>query len=143
MTIVLQSLLGGALIGAAAAGLILLNGRIAGISGILAGATSARPHAWQWAFLAGLIGTGVAAGLAGHPAAAALENQTVLRLGLAGLLVGIGTHLGGGCTSGHGVCGLANLSPRSLAAVITFMGVAGLVVYATRHLGLFPQLGST
>jgi hypothetical protein len=140
MTIVLQSLLGGALIGASAAGLILLNGRIAGISGILAGATWARPQAWQWAFLAGLIATGVAASLAGHPAAAALREQTFWRLALAGLLVGLGTRLSGGCTSGHGVCGLANLSPRSLVAVITFMGVAGLVVYATRHLGLLAQL---
>lgn len=134
MTIILQSLLGGALIGGSAAGLLLVNGRIAGISGLLAGATSPRPRAWQWAFLAGLVATGVAASLVGRPVPAALQGQGFTVLALAGLLVGLGTRLGGGCTSGHGVCGLGNLSPRSLVAVATFMTMAGLVVFATHHL---------
>jgi uncharacterized membrane protein YedE/YeeE len=140
MAIILQSLLGGALIGASAAGLLLVNGRIAGISGILAGATSLRPQAWQWAFLAGLVATGLAAGLLGRPAPAALHGQGFAVLALAGLLVGVGTRLGGGCTSGHGVCGLGNLSPRSLLATATFMTVAGLVVFAIRHLAPVRQV---
>jgi len=134
MHIILQSLFGGVLIGASVAGLLLVNGRIAGVSGILAGATSPRAESWQWAFLAGLVATGLAARLIGHPAPAALQGQSLLVLALAGLLVGVGTRLGGGCTSGHGVCGLGNLSVRSLTATLTFMSVAGLVVFATHHL---------
>ena len=140
MSIILQSLLGGALIGGSAAGLLLVNGRIAGISGILTGATSIRPQAWQWAFLLGLIATGLLASLLGRPAPAALHAEGVPILVIAGLLVGLGTRLGGGCTSGHGVCGLANLSPRSLVATATFMAVAGLVVFATHHLSPVRQL---
>jgi uncharacterized protein len=140
MSIILQSLLGGALIGGSAAGLLLVNGRIAGISGILSGATAPRPRAWQWAFLAGLVATGAVASLTGHPAPAALRGQGFAALALAGLLVGLGTRLGGGCTSGHGVCGLGNLSPRSLVATATFMTVAGLVVFATHHLAPVSQV---
>lgn len=140
MSIILQSLLGGALIGASVAGLLLVNGRIAGVSGILAGATSPRPEAWQWAFLAGLAATGLAARLIGHSAPAALRGESLPVLAVAGLLVGVGTRLGGGCTSGHGVCGLGNLSLRSLTATLTFMSVAGLTVFATRHLAPVRQL---
>lgn len=135
MHIILQSLLGGALIGASAAGLLLVNGRIAGISGILTEAMPPRPGAWQLAFLGGLVGTGVVARLAGLEAPAGLGAQGLPVLVAAGLLVGLGTRLGSGCTSGHGVCGLANLSPRSLVATLTFMAVAGAVVFATRHVG--------
>ena len=134
MNVFVQSLLGGALIGASAAGLLLVNGRTAGVSGILAGAASLRPGLWRWAFLAGLTGTGAAAALIGLPAPAGLEGQGLGMLALAGLLVGVGTRLGSGCTSGHGVCGLANLSLRSLVAVVVFMLVAGAVVFATHHL---------
>ncbi len=135
-----QSLLGGVLIGAATTGLLLVNGKIAGISGILSNATSRQAEGWQWAFLAGLVATGVAAAAAGSPTPAALRHPALWVLGLAGLLVGFGTRLSGGCTSGHGVCGLANLSPRSLAATVTFMGVAGLMVFATHHIEPIRQL---
>ncbi|MDD2704594.1 MAG: YeeE/YedE family protein [Acidocella sp.] len=128
-----KSLAGGLLIGAAASGLILVNGRIAGISGILAGATRRGAQGWQWAFLAGLLVAGALAALAGSPIPPALTQQGWPVLVLAGLLVGFGTRIGGGCTSGHGVCGLARLSPRSLAAVLVFMACAGLVVFVRRH----------
>jgi uncharacterized membrane protein YedE/YeeE len=134
MHIILQSLLGGGLIGASAAGLLLVNGRIAGVSGILADATALRPGLWRWGFLAGLVATGVAAGQLGIAVPAAFHNQSLWVLASAGLLVGVGTRLGSGCTSGHGVCGLANLSPRSLAATLVFMSVAGAVVFATHRL---------
>jgi uncharacterized membrane protein YedE/YeeE len=134
MSIILQSLLGGGLIGASAAGLLLVNGRIAGVSGVLADATALRPGLWRWGFLAGLVASGLAAGQLGLAAPAAFHDQSLWVLALAGLLVGVGTRLGSGCTSGHGVCGLANLSPRSLAATLVFMGVAGVVVFATHHL---------
>ncbi len=128
----LASAAGGALIGAAAALLWLTLGRIAGISGILAG-TLAPDRGWRLAFLAGLIGAPLGwALLAGAP-----ELQitaTPLTLIAAGLLVGFGTRLGSGCTSGHGVCGLARLSPRSMAATGIFMATAAAVVFAMRHL---------
>lgn len=133
MPIILQSLLGGVLIGAAAAGLLLVNGRIAGISGILAEATSPKASGWQWAFLAGLAATGVVAALSGRGAPAGLDAQSLPVLAAAGLLVGIGTRLSNGCTSGHGVCGLGALSPRSLVATVTFMSVAAAVVFVVRH----------
>lgn len=129
----LQSLIGGVLIGVASAGLLLVNGRIAGISGILGNAAALRPGLWRWAFLAGLIGAGIAAGLLGRTAPQALAGADVRLLALAGLLVGIGTQIGSGCTSGHGVSGLSNLSLRSLAATATFMLVAAATVFLTRH----------
>ncbi len=126
--------LGGVMIGAAAAGLLLVNGRIAGISGILGGAVGPGGKAWQWAFLGGLVGAGVAARLLGLITPPALSEESLGGLVLAGLLVGFGTRLGSGCTSGHGVCGLANLSRRSLVATLTFMLVAGVTVFVIRHL---------
>jgi hypothetical protein len=128
----LHALLGGLLIGAAASGLLLVNGRIAGISGILANATARGAQFWQWAFLAGLLAAGALRLHAAPPVALTSQNLAVLTV--AGLLVGFGTRLSGGCTSGHGVCGLARLSPRSLAAVLTFMAVAALTVFFRRHL---------
>lgn len=121
------------LIGAATAGLLLVNGHIAGISGIFARATQHGSAGWQWAFLAGLLAAGAGAALAGQKVPAALTGQSLPLLALAGVLVGLGTKLGNGCTSGHGVCGLARFSPRSLAAVLVFMGVAGLTVFIRRH----------
>ena len=118
----LLALLGGALIGSGSALLLLTHGRIAGISGIagglVQGATSDR--AWRLAFLAGLL---VAGGVAGRvlPAAIGAPVRTLAAIVAAGLLVGFGTRLGNGCTSGHGVCGLSRLSVRSLVAVATFM----------------------
>ena len=124
---------GGVLIGLAAVTLLALNGRIAGVSGILGGllsATTDRP--WRLAFVAGLpLGAAIVAGLThGLP-------QQILAppwlLVAAGLLVGVGTRLGSGCTSGHGICGLARRSPRSLAATLTFIGAGMLTVFIVRH----------
>ncbi len=130
-TTLVHALLGGLLIGAAASGLLLVNGRIAGISGILANAASRGAQLWQWAFLAGLLAAG-ALHLGAVPPVG-LRSQSLGVLVLAGVLVGLGTRLANGCTSGHGVCGLARLSPRSLAAVPVFMAVAALTVFLRRH----------
>jgi len=129
------SLAGGVLIGLAAAALILFNGRIAGISGIVGGLL--RPArgdvGWRLAFLLGLVGAPLVYGLA-----AALPEVTVEAGGptlvAAGLLVGVGTRYGAGCTSGHGVCGLSRQSPRSLAATLAFMLAGFATVFITRHL---------
>jgi uncharacterized membrane protein YedE/YeeE len=125
-----ESLAGGVLIGASAAGLLLVNGRIAGISGILAGGTTRGGQPWQWAFLAGLL---LAGALSSGAVPLELASPNWVLLGVAGLLVGFGTRLSGGCTSGHGICGLSRLSPRSLVAVLVFMGVAGVTVFVQRH----------
>ncbi|MEJ0061587.1 MAG: YeeE/YedE family protein [Terricaulis sp.] len=127
--------LGGALIGASAGGFYLLNGRIAGISGLFSGIVLLRAGFWRWAFVAGLIATGAAALLLGYAPPAALQEASPVLLGVSGVLVGFGTKLSNGCTSGHGVCGLARFSRRSLVAVLVFMTVAALTVYATHHLG--------
>jgi len=127
-----RALCGGLLIGAGAAALLLLNGRIAGISGILGNAVRGRAggQGWRVAFLLGLVLPAAVFGLGSIGFAQGLPG-----LAVSGLLVGFGTRLGSGCTSGHGVCGLANLSPRSLAATATFMAVAGLTVFFVRHSG--------
>jgi uncharacterized membrane protein YedE/YeeE len=131
----LAALAGGALIGLAATLLLLVNGRIAGVSGIAGGLLPpARGDAlWRAAFVAGLVaGPLVLAALAGRTGIGA-PAASLPTLVVAGLLVGVGTTLGGGCTSGHGVCGLARLAPRSLAATATFMAVAAATVLAVRH----------
>ncbi|MBE0484846.1 YeeE/YedE family protein [Marinobacter sp.] len=129
------ALAGGILIGLAAASFLLLNGRIAGISGILGGLLTPTKHdiIWRVAFLAGLIGAPAIWMLmaelppieinAGYPA-----------LIIAGLLVGIGTRYASGCTSGHGVCGLSRLSLRSLVATLSFMAAGFVSVFVIRHL---------
>lgn len=131
-----SGLLGGMLIGLAATLLLALNGRIAGISGILSAlvAPLGAESFWKYAFLVGLVGGPLVYALVtGAPAA--LELQTGgAGLVVAGLLVGFGTRLGSGCTSGHGICGLARLSPRSLAATLTFMATAFATVFVLRHL---------
>nr|WP_232630587.1 YeeE/YedE family protein [Methylobacterium sp. Leaf118] len=134
----MAGLAGGALIGLSVAGLMLLNGRIAGISGVVAGIgrnRGERQHA-DIAFVIGLIaGPPLFAWLSGAwPAMHGVASLPVLAG--AGLLVGFGTRLGSGCTSGHGVAGLARLSPRSLAAVFTFLATGMLTVTALR--GLAP-----
>jgi uncharacterized membrane protein YedE/YeeE len=129
------SLLGGALIGLSATLLLWFNGRIAGISGIAWNALRERgaERAWRGIFLLGLV-AGAGSWFAFAPGVAAPRQGFPLPLLLAGaLLVGIGTRLGSGCTSGHGICGLARLSPRSLAAVATFMAVAMLTTTVVRH----------
>jgi uncharacterized membrane protein YedE/YeeE len=130
----LSALAGGAMIGGAAALLWLTLGRIAGISGILGGLAQA-PRAdrgWRLAFLLGLVGAPATYALTlGRPVSDIAAGPGLLIA--AGLLVGIGTRLGAGCTSGHGVCGLARLSPRSIAATGVFMATAAATVFATRH----------
>lgn len=129
------SLAGGMLIGLAAALLILFNGRIAGISGILGGVLRPRSGdlGWRIAFLAGLIGTPLLWQLWQALPPVQVDAGTPALIA-AGLLVGVGVRYGAGCTSGHGVCGLSRLSPRSLAATIAFMAAGFLTVYLLRHL---------
>ena len=128
-------MLGGVAIGIAAAMLVLLNGRIAGVSGILGGllAPSREDIAWRVAFIAGLVFAPAAYQLAARLPAATIEAGYPLLL-LAGVLVGAGTRYGSGCTSGHGVCGLSRLSPRSLVATTAFMLAGFATVFVTRHL---------
>ena len=128
------SLAGGAMIGVAAALLLLFNGRIAGISGIAGGLLRPRPGdvAWRLLFIAGLL----VAPLVYAVAAALPATQIDAGWGAliaSGLLVGVGTRYAGGCTSGHGVCGLSRLSPRSLVATMVFMGAGFSTVYVVRH----------
>ena len=128
----ITALLGGALIGLAATVLYVGNGRIAGISGILNPALERRDErGWRIAFLAGLIAAAAAwFAFSGDVARSGFPLPWLIA---AGLLVGFGTRLGNGCTSGHGICGLARLSKRSLAAVLTFMGSGVATVYVLRH----------
>ena len=129
------SLAGGVLIGIAAAMLVLLNGRIAGISGIVGGLIAPRRGdvTWRAAFIAGLLAAPLL-WLAFAPAAAPRIEAGTSSLLIAGLLVGLGTAYGSGCTSGHGVCGLARLSPRSAVATLAFMACGVAVVFLVRHL---------
>ncbi len=130
------ALAGGALIGAAAVLLMATLGRIAGISGIVGGLMSAglQDIGWRLAFIAGLIAGPWVAVLLGAPIPQVDVDASIPVVILAGLLVGFGTRLGSGCTSGHGVCGLARLSPRSLVATLLFMGTAAAVVFVVHHL---------
>jgi uncharacterized membrane protein YedE/YeeE len=129
------ALAGGLLIGLAAAALVLFNGRIAGISGIVGGLL--RPAkgdiGWRVAFVLGLVAAPLIYQLAAPLPSVRIEagNATLI---VAGLLVGIGTRYGAGCTSGHGVCGLSRLSPRSLAATAAFMLAGFATVFVVRHL---------
>jgi uncharacterized protein len=136
MSGIAQALAGGGLIGAAAVLLMALEGRIAGVSGIVGGLLPPAPASdrrWRVLFLVGLVtGPMLVALLVGQPT---VGSPTVGVGGalLAGACVGVGTGLGSGCTSGHGVCGLARLSPRSLAATLTFMATAALTVLLVRQ----------
>jgi uncharacterized membrane protein YedE/YeeE len=129
-----SALIGGALIGLSAALLMLFTGRIAGISGILGGCfmRTVSDLDWRIAFILGMIAAPALGFIAGYglPAVAMPGWPVVI---MAGLLVGFGTRLGGGCTSGHGVCGMSRLSPRSVAATMIFMATAFLVVLVVRH----------
>lgn len=132
------SLAGGILVGLAAAVFILMNGRVLGISGILGGLLPPKTSdaGWRIAVLLGIFSAPLVYGwLApdGFKQAPRIDAGYGL-LVIAGLLVGLGTRYGSGCTSGHGVCGLARLSPRSLVATLTFMAAGFVVVYVIRHL---------
>jgi hypothetical protein len=135
-----NALVGGALIGLSASLLLVVDGRVAGISSVVGGLVRPRPGetAWRIVFLAGLLAGGAALAafrpqaLSSHVASHAPPLPAVW-LVVAGLLVGFGTQLGSGCTSGHGVCGLGRLSKRSAAAVVAFMVAAGLTTFFVRH----------
>lgn len=128
------SLAGGVLIGLAASLFVLLNGRIAGISGVLGGMLKPLKGdiAWRVAFLLGLLSSSAVYALFA-PVPAPRIDAGWTSLVLAGLLVGAGTRFGSGCTSGHGVCGLSRLSPRSLVATLVFMGAGFATVFVIRH----------
>ena len=129
------SLAGGALIGLAVAMFALLNGRIAGISGVLGGllAPTRGDVLWRVAFVLGLVGSPLVYACLAEPPQPDIDAGYGLLI-IAGLLVGIGTRYGSGCTSGHGVCGLSRLSPRSIVATVSFMGAGLATVFVLRHL---------
>lgn len=134
------ALAGGALLGLAATLLLALLGRIAGISGIVGGLVvppSARAEVvWRALFVAGLLVGGLVA-LFAMPSTMTLDGGPGITVAvIAGLLVGVGTRLGSGCTSGHGVCGISRLSPRSIVATMTFMGAGAAMAFAVRALGV-------
>lgn len=133
----LSGLLGGALIGLTASALMLLTGRIAGISGIFGGliAPGSNDRNWRLAFIAGLIAAPIIATFAfGAPLPTPTMPASLILIAVAGLLVGFGSRMGGGCTSGHGVCGIARLSARSMLATIVFMIAAIATVAIARHI---------
>ncbi len=128
------SLLGGVLIGLSATVLMALNGRIAGMTGILSGVIPPLPSDWGWraAFLAGAILTPMFFVLAGGTIAFAVPVSSVA-LVVSGLIVGVGVSFGSGCTSGHGICGMARFSPRSIVATVVFMIATFVTVFVVRH----------
>jgi uncharacterized membrane protein YedE/YeeE len=131
----LASALGGMLIGLSALLLLLINGRIAGLAGILGGLLPPSNGDWQWrvAFLGGaILGTAILFAIAGPVEFAVPAGWLALALG--GIVVGIGVTFGNGCPSGHGVCGIGRLSPRSIAATLTFMATAVITVFIIRHI---------
>ncbi len=135
MTNLVQAFLGGLLIGLAAILLLLADGKIAGISGMISGLFRGfnASNVWQAAFLSGLILGGFLLHVSGYSVFVPLPNRSIPALIAAGLLVGYGTQLGSGCTSGHSVCGLGRGSLRSLIATLTFMATGALIVFIVRH----------
>jgi uncharacterized membrane protein YedE/YeeE len=131
----ISALAGGALIGLAAVLMMLMTGRIAGISGILGGVLmpGAVDRFWRLAFIGGLIAAPLVCGMLGWPLPIPRIPAGWLVIVAAGMLVGFGARLGGGCTSGHGVCGIARLSPRSIVATCIFMAAAIVTVAVMRH----------
>jgi hypothetical protein len=131
----ISAAIGGALIGLAAVLLMLFNGRIAGVTGIADGLINPRTddRLWRLAFSLGLIAAPLAAALVGHAVPMPQMPASYVVIAVAGLLVGFGTRLGNGCTSGHGICGIARLSPRSIVATLVFMAAAIVVVALMRH----------
>jgi uncharacterized membrane protein YedE/YeeE len=129
------SFAGGLLIGAAAAAFVLIHGRVAGVSGILGGLLrpAGRDVGWRIAFIGGLVAAPALYALVARFPLATIEAGFPV-IALAGLLVGIGTRYGSGCTSGHGVCGISRLSPRSLLATAIFMAAGFVTVFVVRHL---------
>jgi uncharacterized membrane protein YedE/YeeE len=132
---ILQAAIGGGLIGAGSGMLWLVQKRVAGISGIAAGILPpwCKDIQWRLWFIAGLILSGLLYTLTSDNSRPQIESS-LLVVSVAGLLVGFGSRLAGGCTSGHGICGIARLSTRSIVATLSFMFAAGIVVFVKRHL---------
>ncbi len=122
-------LAGGLLLGLSAIWLLISVGRVAGISGIVWESVTAPDRNWRWLFLAGLLLGGVVTHVVFGQAIPAPSNKPLWLLAVSGMFVGIGTRMGGGCTSGHGVCGLGRRSPRSLVATLTFMALGVITVF--------------
>lgn len=131
----IMALVGGLLIGLSVTLMLWLNGRVTGIAGIIYGLFNPAPgdRAWRWYFIGGLLLGGVAMNLVKADSFANELSTTPLQAIIAGLLVGFGTILGSGCTSGHGVCGLSRFSIRSLVSTLIFMLFGVLIVYVLRH----------
>ncbi|EPW1044160.1 YeeE/YedE family protein [Vibrio parahaemolyticus] len=131
-----ESLFGGILLGISATILLLVNGKIAGISGIMNGIMSPKKgdYSWRLLFAVGMIAGGLISVLMLGVAVPSTANLSLGMVIAAGLLIGIGTRLGNGCTSGHGICGMGRLSKRSIVATCVFMAVAGLTVFVRLHL---------
>lgn len=136
----ISAFLGGCLIGLAAVALMALNGRIAGISGIVQGAVEGPrgERGWRWSFVGGLVLGALLMLVWREPGFAPRTGYPPALLIAAGLLVGIGTRLGSGCTSGHGVCGIARWSVRSIVATLAFMCTGYVTVYIARHIAGAP-----
>ncbi len=132
----IASLIGGILIGLSVSALLLFNGKIAGISGIVAGQLSPTKSdiVWRAAFVAGLLTGGFILELVSPEAFAINIARSGVTFALAGLLIGFGARLGNGCTSGHGVCGISRFSKRSITATATFIATGAAVVYVVNHL---------
>lgn len=131
----ISSTIGGVLLGVAASALLLANGEVCGISGIMGGAAFARrgERVWRIVFLAGLLAGGALVAWADRSALAVASEQSTWLAGLSGALVGIGTRMGDGCTSGHGLCGIARFSGRSIVATLVFMATGAATVFVVRH----------
>jgi uncharacterized protein len=131
----LPALAGGALIGLAGALLLLSHGKVAGITGILAGMLRPQPGdvSWRGLFLAGLLAAGAVASFVVPEATRMTLDRSVALIAVAGVLVGFGARLGGGCTSGHGVCGIGRLSRRSMVATATFVLTAAVTAFVSIH----------
>lgn len=130
----IAALIGGMLIGLSATTLLAFDGRIAGISGIVNGAMKFKSEeSWRWLFIAGMLGGGLIYEYVFASEPTPVSDFAPVAMIVGGFLVGVGTRMGNGCTSGHGVCGLGRLSFRSLVAVITFMITAIITVFVTHH----------
>ena len=131
----LLATVGGLIIGTASSLLFLLLGRICGVSGIVGTLLEARPgdRGWRLAFVAGLLAGGAAVGGAGRDLLAGASEQTIGASVVAGLFVGVGTRMSGGCTSGHGLCGVARFSKRSIVATCVFVVAGAVTVFLARH----------
>jgi len=133
MSLPLFPILGGLLIGTASMALLLLLGRVAGISGIFWASITGPDRGWRWLFITGLLLAGLTLHSFDSVPIPAAPAGPIWLAGFAGVLVGVGTRIGSGCTSGHGVCGIGRRSQRSFTATLVFMGTGIAIVYLTRH----------